>query len=201
LVKEKGVLRFLRLTNLPSQQDNSYNHSNPLALFPLNWVDNPRNKIRFTTTKSITISHFPPRLEHRLARKYLYWGLQECTTATWILTTTTHLLSLQISYSQAYNLILHKITAPTSYLTCPLWFPSIYNTHNSLFLVFPSCKSCPLCSFKFPFTHTSWLSHSPMLIVLGPILWITMWGDFSHQPFYMYSMIGDLKHSKGKIEG
>jgi hypothetical protein len=72
---------FLRLTIVPSQQANSYNHSNPPTLFPLN-LHNPRNGIPFSATQSLRLSHFPPGLQHRLARKYLYWGLQEFTTAT-----------------------------------------------------------------------------------------------------------------------
>jgi hypothetical protein len=40
-----------------------------------------------------------------------------------------------------------------------------------------------------------------MLIVLNPMLSIAMWGDLLHQPSYIYSMIGPLKHSKWKIQG
>jgi hypothetical protein len=86
---------FIRLNIVPSQQDNSYIHSIPPTLFPLN-LHNPRNGTPFSATQSLRISHFPLGLQHRFARKYLYRGLQEFTISTQIFTTTTYLLTLQI---------------------------------------------------------------------------------------------------------
>jgi len=65
-----------------------------------------------------------------------------------------------------------------------------FNAPHTFPLFYVTIKKWSIFPFKITFTHASLLSHSPMLIVIKPIISITMWGEFSHQSCYMYSMIG-----------
>ena len=61
-------------------------------------------------------------------------------------------------------------------------------------------KTHLLSHTNFLFFHVCWLSQFSKLIVLGLMVLINLWGDFTHPPSYMYSMIG-LVNTQKEIEG